>query len=135
MSRPDRVLTELVRLRAAGRCEYCRLHEAYATARFHVDHIIAEKHRGTTVAENLAWACLSCNLHKGSNIAGMDPVTDQVCTLFHPRIDRWSDHFEWHGAWLRGLTDKGRTTVAVLAINHLDSVQVRASLLEEGVEP
>lgn len=51
---------------------------------FHVDHVIAEKHRGETVLENLAWACFSCNMHKGPNIAGIDPVTGETVRLFRP---------------------------------------------------
>lgn len=125
-------MAERVRQRAAGRCEYCHLPQAFAVARFQVDHIIAEKHGGLTDFENLAWACLSCNMHKGPNVAGVDPVTDSVTPLFHPRRDQWNEHFEWNGAWLRGLTDKGRSTVAVLEINHVDALQVRAALMEEG---
>ncbi|WP_218032925.1 hypothetical protein [Brevifollis gellanilyticus] len=82
--------------------------------------------------ENLVWACFSCNMHKGSNIAGIDPVTDEVVRLFRPHQDIWTDHFRWQGAWLHGLTDIGRTTVTVLEMNDPDMVLLRELLLRAG---
>ena len=102
MPRPDRALEAEVIRRAEGRCEYCHFPESATELPFHIDHIIAEKHRGATVAANLAWACFSCNLHKGPNIAGVDPVNGELTRLFHPRSDGWADHFEWDDIWLRG---------------------------------
>jgi hypothetical protein len=98
----------------------------------HVDHIIAEKHHGPTNSANLCWACFSCNLRKGPNIAGLDPLTGILTRLFHPRSDIWNEHFAWDGALLRGLTPIGRTTVDVLGINEPDSVAVGLALREEG---
>ena len=133
MGRPDRALERIVVQRANGRCEYCHFPEAAAEHSFHVDHIIAEKHDGPTIAANLAWACFSCNLHKGSNIAGIDPITGELTALFHPREHVWQTHFEWQGPWLRGRTAIGRTTVIVLEINTADAIAVRTSLIEEGM--
>jgi len=99
---------------------------------FHFDHIIAEKHRGLTVLANLAWACFSCNMHRGPNVAGIDPVTDEVVRLFRPRQDVWEEHFSWQGAWLYGQTPIGRTTVVVLEMNEPDAVMLRELLLVEG---
>lgn len=133
MARPDRALEiEIVR-RAHGQCEYCHFPEAASELPFHVDHIIAEKHGGPTMAANLAWACFSCNLYKGPNIAGLDPVTGKMSRLFHPRQDVWAEHFGWDGVWLRGKTAVGRTTVAVLAMNAADSIAVREALRDEGL--
>ena len=53
--------------------------------------------------------------------------------LFHPRRDAWDGHFAWEGAFLRGQTAIGRTTIAVLGINDPDAVAVREALLEEGL--
>lgn len=132
MGRPNKVLERLVVIRAGGRREYCRFPVNVAELPFEIDHIIAEKHHGLTVSENLAWACLSCNSHKGPNIAGIDPITSEIARLFHPRDDVWDEHFEWNGAWLRGLTSMGRATIDVLEINCSDEVAVRESLLDEG---
>ena len=121
--------------RAAGRCEYCHLPASRYPWPFHVDHIISLQHGGQTVVENLAWACLHCNLHKGPNLAGRDPATGKLTPLFHPRQDQWRDHFEWNGAELVGRTVIGQVTIQVLAINDPDFLTVREALLEEGVFP
>ena len=76
-----------VAARAAYQCEYCRLSERYTSVPFQVDHVIAEKHQGKTSLENLAYACLHCNAFKGPNIAGRDPVTNEIVRLFDPRRD------------------------------------------------
>ena len=123
---------EVVR-RASGRCEYCRFPQIAAELSFHIDHVIAEQHGGATASENLAWACFSCNLHKGPNIAGRDPLNGNLTRLYHPREDRWTDHFAWEAVSLRGRTAVGRTTVDVLAMNHPDAIAVRAALQEEGI--
>jgi hypothetical protein len=99
------------------------------------DHIIAQKHRGLTVAENLALSCFYCNSFKGPNIAGIDPETGVLTRLFHPRQDRWADHFRWQGAILIGQTAVGRTTIEVLEINAADCVELRQSLIQEGRFP
>jgi len=122
--------------RAGNRCEYCHLaveHEPFVS--FHVDHVIARQHGGSDDPSNLCLACTSCNLHKGTNIAGVDPLTGALVRLFHPRRDKWADHFEWHGPLLVGKTDVGRATIAVLKINSLDNIKQREALIEEGVFP
>ncbi len=93
------------------------------------DHIIAKQHGGKTRADNLALACARCNLHKGPNIAGVDPQTAKLTRLFNPRTDRWTDHFRWRKARLVGPSAIGRTTVVVLAINHPYRVALREMML------
>jgi HNH endonuclease len=121
--------------RAARRCEYCHLPSSCYPWPLHVDHVIARQHGGQTVLENLALACLHCNLHKGPNIAGRDPASGKLIALFHPRQDQWRDHFEWSGAELTGRTITGAVTVRLLAINDPDFLVVREALLAEGVFP
>ena len=116
------------------RCEYCHLPHAASELEFHCDHIVAEKHGGATVENNLAWACFSCNLRKGPNLSGLDPIHGKLTRLFHPRSDRWDEHFAWEGVWLRGKTAVGRTTIAVLDINHPDALAVREALSDENTE-
>jgi hypothetical protein len=134
MPRPSRALERKVIRRGAASCEYCHLPEAASELAFHCDHILAEKHGGATVEDNLAWACFSCNLRKGSNLSGLDPIDRKLTRLFHPRTDSWDEHFAWEGAWLRGKTAIGRTTIAVLDINHPDAVAVREALSDENIE-
>jgi len=57
---------EAVRNRAGGRFEYCRLPDfSLEPDNFHVEHIVAIKHGGGDELENIAWACIFCNLYKG----------------------------------------------------------------------
>jgi hypothetical protein len=102
-------------------------------APFEVDHIIARQHGGRTELPNLALSCFYDNSYKGPNIAGLDPDTGDLVSLFHPRRHKWSRHFRWEGPFLRGRTAIGRTTVSVLQINQPERVSLRAALIEEGV--
>ena len=126
-------LQRLVRERAGDCCEYCQLPAEFAWLPFQIDHIISEKLHGPTTAENLAWSCEFCNSPKGPLAAGY--LAGKHAPLFHPRKDRWSDHFQWNGPLLVGKTDVGLATIDVLWINHPDRVNVRQGLLEEGVFP
>lgn len=109
--------------------------EGFYRTPFQVDHVIARQHGGETSLDNLALACFHCNNHKGPNLAGFDPASGRVVRLFHPREDRWEEHFEWNGAELRGRTAIGRVTVHVLAINNVGCLAVREALIREGVFP
>ena len=100
---------------------------------FHVDHIVARQHGGETIIENFALACLHCNQRKGPNIAGRNPETGKIVPLFHPRQDRWDDHFEWRGVDLIGRTEIGRATIQVLAINDPGFRAIRTALRDEGI--
>jgi hypothetical protein len=131
----DEQLRELVRRRAEHSCEYCRLPEAVSFIPFEIDHIIAQKHGGATVAGNLALSCTYCNGYKGPNIAGIDPESRAIHRLFNPRNDRWDEHFSWNGAVLVSTTPIGRATIAVLNVNAPYRVSLRASLIREGLLP
>jgi 5-methylcytosine-specific restriction endonuclease McrA len=80
-----RELDRLVRERAGNACEYCRMSQSARRFKFPIDHIIAQQHHGPTTLENLALACGRCNRHKGPNLAGVDPLTGRVISLFNPR--------------------------------------------------
>src|SRR6266571_3390689 len=117
-----------VQERAGDRCEYCQLHqEDSPLAALHVEHIVPRFHGGTDDLDNLALACIDCNLHKGPNLTGIDPESNRVTELFHPRYQRWEDHFEWRGIYLTGKTAMGRTTVRVLSMNSEDQLALRSS--------
>jgi hypothetical protein len=78
----DPAIRELVRLRAAGICEYCRISERFTLAEHEIDHVIAVRHGGRTVEENLALCCAVCNRFKGSDIASLDPETGHLTPCF-----------------------------------------------------
>lgn len=132
----DSALRATVRSRARFRCEYCLLPEAFAQVTpFQIEHIVARQHRGPTVLSNLALACHHDNLHKGPNLTGIDPTTRRIVPLFHPRRMKWERHFRWEGPYLIGRTPIGRATIEVLEMNHEARVELRCSLIEEGVFP
>jgi hypothetical protein len=118
----------LVRERAQNACEYCHLHQDDSPlAALHVEHVIPKVHGGTDDLDNLALAGIDCNLHKGTNLAGIDPQTNELTELFHPRREKWDEHFESQGVYLVGKTAIGRTTVRVLSMNSEDQVALRSS--------
>ena len=133
MSKLPPALVKIVRDRGNGRCENCHFPAFYTRVGFQIDHIIATKHAGTSKDSNLAFACYYCNVHKGPNVAGVDPITGTIVRLFHPRNDEWDDHFQWDGPWLFGHTPIARATIHVLEINEASTVQLRSLLLEEGL--
>ncbi len=123
----------LVRERAGDRCEYCRLRQDQAPLWHHqVEHIIPRKHGGSDETDNLAWACVRCNLSKGSNLSGRDTETGQIVPLFDPRRQSWWEHFAFEEAEIVGLSPTGRVTVAVLNMNEPRRLVLRRELLEYG---
>lgn len=128
-----RTLRARVRERAEGRCEYCFLPEDADLIRFEIDHVIAEQHSGKTELDNLAYACFDCNKRKGPNIASIDPETNTRTWLFHPRTQKWTDHFRLSlDGTLTGLTAEGRATVFLLQLNEPRRIADRCRLIELG---
>jgi hypothetical protein len=127
----DAETTSHVRDRAGNRCEYCHIHQRHYLIVFHVEHILARQHHGSDDESNLALACHFCNRHKGPNLAGMDPATNELTRLFSPRTDTWSHHFYTQAGRIIGLTPVGRTTVYVLHMNRPDRVRTRVELEPE----
>ena len=132
--------SEQVRHRAGSRCEYCRTPQAAFRRLFHIEHIVARQHGGLTQLDNLALACWHCNLKKGPNLTGIDPETGQIAALFHPRKDKWADHFAMGigtllpvGVEIRGLTPGGRATVRVLGLNEDMRRMLRRQFWLEGL--
>lgn len=124
-------LRRLVIARAESLCEYCLLHEEDTFFGGEVDHIISEKHGGPTQADNLAFACLTCNRNKGSDIASLVPGTNRLARFFNPRTDRWSDHFQLDhsdGITIIALTDIGEATARIFGFNTSERLLERQML-------
>ena len=121
--------------RAKRRCEYCVLAQAGQEAAFHIDHVIPSAAGGGTLPENLALACVSCSLRKGARSEALDPLTREKANLFHPRQQRWADHFVWRGCHLQGISPTGRATVAALRLNRTLMVEIRAEEAIHGRHP
>jgi 5-methylcytosine-specific restriction endonuclease McrA len=122
-------LRQQVRSRAGDCCEYCLIPETVAFASHEIDHIIAEKHGGQTTEENLALSCTICNKYKGSDLTSIDPQTGQIEPLFHPRRDRWAEHFAIENARIEPLTPQGRVTVRLLQLNQPQRIAERELFL------
>jgi hypothetical protein len=93
------------------------LDQADAGLPHEIDHVISRKHGGTSAPENLSFACYLCNRYKGSDIASLSPVTGELVPLFHPRRDRWTEHFRIAGPIVEPLTDIGIGTARLLRLN------------------
>jgi hypothetical protein len=128
-------LRRLVAERAAYLCEYCLLHEEDTFFGCEVDHIISEKHGGPTVAENLAYACAFCNRAKGSDVGSIVWRTGTFSRFFHPRTDRWVDHFALDGVTIRPLSDIGEVTTRILDFNNPDRLLERQAVHALGRYP
>src|SRR5262249_14325643 len=107
-------LYPLVARRAVHRCEYGRAPEAIFNFPFEVEHIIPTSHGGTDDEGNVCLACRVCNLRKSDRLTARDEVTQEEVALFHPREQRWSDHFgtDLESGEILGTTPTGRATAA-----------------------
>ena len=128
-------LRQIVSDRAKGKCEYCRLDQDFSIYSHEVDHIIAVKHGGKTIVENLALSCLPCNRHKGSDFATFDPLSGEIIQLFNPRTQIWSEHFRLDNGQIFGITATGRATVFLLKLNEPNRLQIRQVLMAQGLYP
>ena len=118
-------LRAAVRERARGGCEYCQVPGNLVWLSHQPDHIIAEQHGGEMTLANLAWSCAHCNLHKGPNIASVDPETAERIFLFHPREQNWREHFRVDEGRIVPLTAVGRATARLLKFNVGSQLAVR----------
>ncbi|MCP4657173.1 MAG: HNH endonuclease [bacterium] len=123
--------------RAGGFCEYCRSPRRYSVAPFSVEHIHPRIRGGHHGLDNLAFACLGCNGHKHAKTEAVDPVTGKPAPLFHPRRQKWKDHFGWSKDYtlVLGQSPTGRATVDALHLNREGHVNLRRLLYAAGVHP
>lgn len=130
-------LRTLVTRRANGLCEYCQTPESFATERFSIEHIEPRAAGGLSVTANLALACQGCNGHKAKRTAAIDPQIQTAVPLFHPRLQRWQEHFAWGQGHLRilGLTPSGRTTIMLLHLNRPSLLRLRSALIAINAHP
>lgn len=122
--------------RAHGRCEYCLTAQAIVVE-MEIDHVVPEAAGGATNADNLCLTCVGCNGFKLAFQSGIDPETGQEVPLFHPRTQRWAEHFAWtdDGTLLVGRTPAGRATVERLRMNRQRIVEARRLWVGAGWHP
>lgn len=138
MARVNRRLYEQVSERAGHRCEYCGLPQEAEVMDLTVDHVVPRVDQGSTDISNLALACLACNARKWKFTHGTDSQTGRTVPLFHPRRQRWHDHFRWaddEPTRIEGKTATGRATVELLQMNSRRAAQIRHWLMLVGRHP
>lgn len=103
-----------------GQCVYCQTTEHNSGQSLTIDHCIPTAKGGETIFSNCCRACRRCNEAKRDQIRVIDPLSGVAVALYHPRQQRWSDHFSWdqEGIRLLGLTPVGRATIAALDMNN-----------------
>jgi len=131
----DEEVAAAVRARAGDRCQYCLMHQSLQGATFHIEHIIPRSKGGSLEVSNLALACPSCNLHKADQTMAIDRQSGAWVPLFHPGQQTWSDHFQFSGYRIEGLTAVGRATAAALDLNHPRRRRIRAAEQALGLFP
>lgn len=119
-----------------SRCAYCRSPLVVGIPMV-VEHIVPLVAGGTSAGDNLCLSCYRCNEFKGARQEATDPDDGQVVALFHPRTQRWSDHFAWNddGVTIIGRTPCGRATIALLHLNNDWIVQARRIWMRVGLQP
>lgn len=85
--------------------------------------------------DNLALACVSCSLRKEARRSVIDPVSGRKVVLFHPRRQRWLDHFRCEGVRILGPTPTGRAAVAALQMNRPLILAIREEEARSGRHP
>lgn len=106
--------------RAGHRCEYCQAPEAVFNFPFEVEHVIPTSRGGADDDGNRCLACRACNVRKSDRLVYPDDASQVEVSLFHPREQRWLDHFrvDHESGEIQGTTQTGRATVACLDLNH-----------------
>jgi hypothetical protein len=125
----------IVAARAHHVCEYCLIAEEDSFFRFQVEHIISRKHGGSSELDNLALACVFCNRYKGSDIATLNPATNELVQFYNPRIMRWREHFRLNEVFIEPQTEIGEATIRILQMNADDQILERRVLYNRGRYP
>lgn len=121
--------------RATGLCEYCLLHERDDWVGFQIEHILSKKHGGRTALPNLALACLDCNVAKGSDLGSMTRSAGILIPFYHPRRDKWTQHFQLHGHRIVPLTETGEVTCRIFGFNAQKRLLKRHAIAMAGQYP
>jgi HNH endonuclease len=135
--RISNALKQQVIERANGCCEFCLAQLRFSPNSFHVEHHVQIGRGGGNTAENLTLACPQCNLHKATRTEAVDPVTEQVVPIFHPRQMNWDEHFTWSydTTQMVGETPIGRATVELVQTNRETLLNLRWALQQLGLHP
>ena len=130
-------IQRLILVESKGFCEYCWSPSDFSPNSFQFDHIIPTSKGGQSVFQNLARSCGGCNGCKQDKTHSFDPLTYQLCRLYNPRTDVWTEHFQWSDddLMIEGISNVGRTTVQLLQVNRIGAVNLRKLLKIVGLHP
>ena len=130
-------IRDFVARRAEHCCEYCWSQQMYCPDPLSIDHIEPRSRGGSSDESNLALSCGGCNGLKHAATHGVDPVSDRDAPLYHPRRDRWSDHFAWSSDSheIHGVSATGRATIHRLQLNRSSVTNLRRVLHAIGKHP
>jgi HNH endonuclease len=127
----------LVADRARHRCEYCHAPESIFNVVLEVEHITPVVAGGTNDDDNLALACRSCNGFKSSRSDYIDPESGLEERFYHPRQDRWEEHFSVvsESGEIIERTAIGRVTIIGLKMNSSAQLNARRFWIQLGLFP
>lgn len=120
-----------------GYCEYCKCSADFSTEPFSIEHIIPRSKYGSDDLENLAHACIGCNLYKSDKTEALDILSQTIVLLFNPRIMQWDEYFIWDESLtgMLGKTAIGRATIEALKLNCRPIKNLRRALIAIGKHP
>ena len=128
-------LRKLVAERADFLCKYCLISASDRLSGCQVDHIISVKQVGATSADNPCYACIFCNLQKGTDLGSINWETGELVRFFNPRRDFWREHFQLKQAFIQPTTDIGSVTARILDFNNKERLKERELLIEIAKYP
>jgi hypothetical protein len=130
-------LKSLVISRSKGFCEYCKCPFDFSTEPFSIEHIVPRSKDGLDELDNLAYACIGCNIYKFDRTEFIDVVSRAISPLFNPRTMDWHDHFIWDESLtaIIGKTVIGRATIEALRLNRRPLKNLRRALIAIGEYP
>ena len=130
-ARPRHPRYPAVAERALHRCEYCLAPEEFSGKEFQVEHIVPRARGGPDTLDNLALACIRCNLSKAAAQQLRVSGVDQAVPLFNPRTDDCSACFafvlapEREAVLIEGTNAIGRATATRLRMNAPHATRAR----------
>ena len=133
----SKTLREQIFSQAGHRCAYCRTSRRLIGMPLVIDHIIPKSAGGSDAETNLAASCYRCNEFKWAKTHAIDPQTGKNTPLYHPRLQKWTEHFTWTngGLYIVGLSATGRATVTALRLNNDYIVESRAIWIAQNWHP
>lgn len=130
-------LKQFVVNRSHGFCEYCKCPADFSAEPFSIEHILPRSKEGLDEIDNLAYACIGCNIYKSDKTEFLDTVSQQIFPLFNPRTMNWHDHFIWDESLtsIIGKTAIGRATIEAIKLNRKPLKNLRRALLAIDEHP